>query len=121
MTCPKCGSSEIRVSKSFRFSDLFQRVRGREACRCRKCRHRFFFSPSSEPGPGPAVLPKSTSHPPKFLSTRARKRLVRRSVAVVIFAVAALIFWLFLRYLTTERAPASDSGAVISHLSNCRS
>jgi hypothetical protein len=38
--------------------------------------------------------------------------LVRRLVVITIFAAAFIMFWFFLRYLTTERMPASDSGAV---------
>ena len=31
---------------------------------------------------------------------------------ISIFALAAIIFWLFLRHLTTERFPSGDSGGV---------
>ena len=37
---------------------------------------------------------------------------MRGLIALVIFAVMFVIFWLFLRYLTTERTPATDSTAV---------
>jgi multidrug efflux pump subunit AcrB len=50
------------------------------------------------------------------MSTRSKKRLVRLLVVIGIFAVAFVIFLFFLRYLTTERMPASDSGAISSHL-----
>ena len=116
MTCPKCGSSEIRESKSIGWNDIFQRVRGREAYRCRKCRQRFFASDSLESGRQKVVLSKDTHGPRKLMSTRAKKRLIRRFVAISIFAVAFYLFWLFLRYITTDRTPASDSGAVSSSL-----
>jgi multidrug efflux pump subunit AcrB len=48
------------------------------------------------------------------MSTRSKNRLVRRLFVILIFAVAFIIFLFFLRYLTTERMPASDSGAVSS-------
>ncbi len=114
MTCPECGSSEIRASRSIRWSDVFQRVRGREAFRCRKCRQRFFASVSPESGPGRAVQSKQTRRPSKLMSIRSKNRLVRRLILILIFAVAFVIFLFFLRYLTTERIPAPDSGATSS-------
>jgi multidrug efflux pump subunit AcrB len=117
MTCPKCGSSEIRTSRSARWSDVFQRVRGREAFRCRQCRQRFFASvafASETEGGASNRSQRSALH----LSTRTRKLLVRRLIVISIFAVMFVIFWLFLRYLTTERSPSVDSGAVSSHLTS---
>jgi multidrug efflux pump subunit AcrB len=52
----------------------------------------------------------------KLLSTRSKKRLARRLVVVSIFALAFAAFWLFLRYLTTERTPSQDSSVVRIHL-----
>jgi hypothetical protein len=37
-------------------------------------------------------------------------------IVIATFAVAGLLFWFFLRYLTTEKSPSQDSGTVISHL-----
>jgi transposase-like protein len=45
--CPKCGSSDIRRSKSDGFYAVLQRVFGRWPFRCRSCRMRFYRS--SEP------------------------------------------------------------------------
>ena len=117
MTCPECGSTEIRSSKSFHLRDVLQRVRGREGFRCRKCRHRFFAAYSGESGPAAAAPSKSSVRHPQLMSMRARKRLVRRLVEFTIFAVAFLIFWYFLRYITTEKAPAPDAGALQTQLS----
>jgi hypothetical protein len=117
MTCPECGSSEVRASSSTRWNDFLQRVRGREAFRCRKCRLRFFASPSSDSGSKPTEQSTDIRRPNKLMSTRSKKRLVRRLIAVVIFAAAFALFWFFLRYLTTERMPTTDSGAVNSSLS----
>jgi len=114
MTCPECGSSEIRVSRSTQWSDVFHRVLGREAFRCRKCRHRFFASDSPESNPERAVQSKQTHGPTKLMSTRAKNRLVRRVIVILIFAVAFVIFWYFLRYLTREPSPPGDSGATSS-------
>ena len=114
MTCPECGSSEIRASRSTRWSDVFQRVRGREAFRCRKCRQRFFASVSPQSGPERAVQSSRAHRPTKLMSTRSKKRLVRRLVVILIFVVAFVIFWYFLRYLTSEPSPPRDSGATSS-------
>jgi hypothetical protein len=114
MVCPQCGSAEIRDSRSTHWNDIFHRVRGLEAFRCRKCRQRFYASTTSESVPKQVVQAKNSHRPKKLMSERSKKRLVRRLVVVTIFAAAFIIFWFFLRYLTTERMPASDSGAVNS-------
>ena len=50
------------------------------------------------------------------MSTRSKKRLIRRLVVISIFALAFIVFWFFLRYLTTEKSPSQDSGASsVSH------
>ena len=116
MICPGCSSSEIRSSRTTRWKDIFQRVRGREALRCRDCRLRFFASESSVSAPKQAVESSRTRRLTPLLSPRARKRLARRLIVLAIFAVALLIFLFFLRYLTTERSPSEDSRAVSSHL-----
>lgn len=119
MTCPGCGSSEVRASKSTRWSDFLQRARSREAFRCRKCRQRFFASISTEsvvPVPEHAVQSKHTHRPAKLISSRAKKRLIKRLIMISIFAVAFILFLFFLRYLTTERMPASDSQTSFSHV-----
>jgi hypothetical protein len=114
MTCPECGSSEVRSSKSTRWNDFLQRVRGREAFRCRKCRQRFFASPSSESVSNPVT---HAHHPTKLMSTRSKKRLVRQLIVAAIFAVAFALFLFFLRYLTTERMPTTDYGKANASLS----
>jgi hypothetical protein len=45
--CPKCGSQDIRRSKSDGFYAVLQRVFGRWPFRCRSCRVRFYRN--SEP------------------------------------------------------------------------
>jgi len=52
------------------------------------------------------------------MSTRSKKRLIRRLIVITIFAVAFLLFLLFLRYLTSEKSPSQDSGAVSSPLAS---
>ncbi len=116
MICPTCGSAEIRVSKHPHWDDFLQRIRGREAFRCRKCRLRFFASPSSEFDPAQVRQSMHTHRPKKLISTRAKKRLIQRLTVISIFAVALIIFLFFLRYITTERMPASNSGAIGSGL-----
>jgi multidrug efflux pump subunit AcrB len=121
MTCPKCGSCEVRTSKSARWSDIFQRVRGREAFRCRKCRQRFFASISTGyvvPVAEHVVQSTRTHRPTKHISTRRKQRLVKRLVVILIFAVAFILFLFFLRYLTTERMPPSDSETTFSHVTS---
>ena len=114
MTCPKCGSTEVRSSKRAELGDFFHRMRGHEAFRCRKCRERFFVSEAALSDGQRTVLSKSTNKPVKLMSVRKKQRIIRQLIVVSIFAVAFALFLFFLRYLTTPKMPPSDSGAVRS-------
>jgi hypothetical protein len=113
MTCPKCGSAEIRRSKHAHWGDAFKRVLGHEPLRCRTCGHRFFASLDTEPVPELPPASKSSSRPKKLIRTRTKKLLVRRLVVISIFGAALLLFWFFLRYLTTDHVAPSDAGAIL--------
>jgi len=65
---------------------------------------------------GKEQIVQSTHKPrhTKLLSTRKKNRLVKRLIVITIFAAAFLVFLFFLRYLTTERMPQSNSGAMNS-------
>jgi preprotein translocase subunit SecG len=80
--------------------------------RCRSCRKRFYASDSTESGQRQVDKSKHTHRPAKFMSDRSKKRLIRRLVVISIFALAFIVFWLFLRYLTTEKSSSQDSRAV---------
>ena len=98
MTCPKCSSTDVRTSQSSRWDDLFQRVRGRDVFRCRSCRLRFFVAAPVGAGAKPE-------------GHRRKQRLRRRLLVIAIFVGAFMIFWYFLRYITTEKDSPSSSGA----------
>ena len=82
---------------------MLQKVQGRTAFRCQSCRNRFFEGQVAPTG----LKSKGTSV--KLIRTRTKKKLAKKLVVVSIFAAAFIVFWLFLRYLTTDRAPTSDS------------
>lgn len=113
MNCPKCQSADIRSSRSPGWVDAFQRARGRDAFRCRDCRSRFFARDSGEPAN--KADPKALQKSKQIRESRRKRRLARRMLIISIFAVAFAIFFFFLRYLTTERAPSSDSGRINSY------
>jgi hypothetical protein len=117
MLCPQCGSSHIHTSKRERWTDPLLRIRGRVAFRCHSCRLRFFALPSTEAAAEPAAQPKHRHRSTK-ISPRTKKRLIGRLVVFLIFAAAFVVFWFFLRYLTTERIPPQDSGAIRSSCFN---
>jgi hypothetical protein len=102
MTCPRCGSSEIRASKTTRWTDVFHLVRGREAVRCRKCGLRFFAAGLAAATMRPAGAARGAYRPTKPMSPQGKKLHLSQLTMVSIFALAAIIFWLFLRYLTAE-------------------
>jgi hypothetical protein len=47
--CPKCGSTDIRRSKSDGFYAVIQRMFGRWPYRCRSCRVRFYRTADAPP------------------------------------------------------------------------
>ena len=50
------------------------------------------------------------------MHSRSRRRRKLQLIALAIFALAFIVFWLFLRYVTQEKSPAQDSGALSTHL-----
>jgi hypothetical protein len=75
---------------------------------------RFFAADLAGAALKPAGVPRGIHRPAKLMSPRSKRRLVRRLTVIAIFALAAIIFLFFLRYLTTEGPPSQDSGAVRS-------
>ena len=73
---------------------------------------RFYDSDSTTSGLQQVDKSKLTHRPAKFISARTKKRLVRRLIVISIFALAFIVFWLFLRYLTADKNTSQDSGAV---------
>jgi ribosomal protein L40E len=115
MTCPKCGSTDIRTSKRKGWLDSIRKARGLEPYRCRKCRHRFFlrdFAPA--PATAGAAQINKPRRPASKMSPREKSRLMRRLVTLAVFGLISILFLLFLRYVTTDRQPPADSGAVHS-------
>ena len=53
LRCPKCGSNDIRRSKSDGFFAVIQRVFGRWPFRCRSCRSRFYRTADAPPDMDP--------------------------------------------------------------------
>ena len=60
------------------------------------------------------IQSKHTSHPKKLMTSKAKKRLVRRLVVISIFAVALTIFLFFLYYLTEEPSSPPNSTSISS-------
>jgi len=112
MTCPKCGSEDVRSSHQTRWNDWFHRAKHETAWRCRKCRRRFYAY--TEPGAGqPRPARKRRER------TRGSKAVQRLIIQAVIGVILLLVFYVFLRYLTREPSANSDSGRLLpSHFMN---
>ncbi len=108
MTCPKCGSEDVRHSQRPRSSDLLQGIGGKAAYRCRKCRERFFGVPSAYAGSKPARKPLRPISLASKMNSKKANRIKRRMTAIAVFFGVFLIFLLLLRYLTTERPTESS-------------
>ena len=114
MTCPICGSSDVRQSSNPHWGDVFQRVLGKDAFRCRGCRTRFYAS-SKGSNSKQVVPPAPSKRSRRFLKASARKRLARMAVTFLIFAVAFGLFWVVLRYFMAAKNPTDDTGAVSTY------
>lgn len=115
MICPVCSDSDVRASQRSHWKDIFQECLGCQAFRCRKCRVRFYAPKMSHLPPRAAGLSVSTHGSVFGLRGRARKRLIRLLVTFVIFAAMLIIFWFYLRYLTTDKVPSDSSSTVVPH------
>jgi len=112
MTCPRCGSEDIRSSHRTQWTDWFHRARHQSAWRCRKCRLRFHAH--AEPGADPPRHARKRRE-----RKRGSKALQRLIVQAIIGVILLFVFYVFLRYLTREPSANSDSGQLIvppSHL-----
>lgn len=102
ITCPACGSADVRASRRARMTDVFYRLRGQEPFRCRSCRRRFFAALPADQRQRHEAERKRSHRSKLNRSARGGRRRVRLQITLSIFAVAFLLFLLFLRYLTTR-------------------
>jgi hypothetical protein len=107
MKCPDCRSADTRRSRRFKWADLFHWLQWQTAWRCRKCHTRFYSRVSQSKAP-----PNERSKPHKHHSHRSGNLLsripIRRRMEAGVFVVMLILFYLFLRFITSERAPAGE-------------
>jgi transcriptional regulator NrdR family protein len=109
MTCPQCTGSDVRPSSSSSWKDALQRLRGRQAFRCRTCRHRFFALPSTglatnDPDRLQRKIKRDT------LSKQWKKRrLFRRVITFAVIVTMFSLFGLFLRYIAQDHPPKDNA------------
>jgi len=101
MTCPKCGSDNVRSSHHSRWTDWLHRLRSQRAWRCRECRLRFYATGDGD---------NHSEGRKRRAGKRGSKRLKRMLVQTIIGVILLLLFYVFLRYLTREPSVNSDSG-----------
>jgi len=116
MICPKCSSSDVRSSQRTEWKDHFRNLLGSQAYRCRKCRLRFHAPAELSTLTASAVGGAGSMHRTVMgPDLRSRRRLLRRLIVFTIFTVMFVIFWFYLRYLTTDRV-APDNSWINPHL-----
>jgi len=114
MTCPSCGSVETRPSRTAAWADVFQRLRGREPLRCRKCRARFFVKETGTKTQGSAAPLHRRKEPVRRSVMAKRDNLIRKTAMIAVFVVAFAVFLLVLYLIVTRRPEqAPDSSAAI--------
>lgn len=110
MICPKCSSPDVRTSQQTQWKDHFHTLLGSQAYRCRKCRLRFHAHEVATLTASAVGVLDSLHRTEAGPSLRNRRRLVRRLIMIVIFTAMFVIFWFYLRYLTTDRVAPDTSG-----------
>jgi hypothetical protein len=112
--CPKCGSTEVRSSHSEKNVDSWFETIGRHAFRCRGCRTRFHarVKVRREPKQDSEKSVGRTRHPFRRLLRRIPKRT---QIEVLVLLGLILVMWVFIRFITQERAPGSEGRLAASH------
>lgn len=114
MTCPQCASSDIRRSSTSGWKDVLPNLRGRQAFRCRKCRHRFFAPPSAQLAAGDQGRLQRKIARSKLSKQSKKRRLFRGVITAAVIVAMFSLFGLFLHYITVDHPPkdnAQDMGS----------
>ena len=99
MNCLLCGSPDIRLSKRSHLADVFARMRGKGAFRCRSCGKRFYAPEENGAGLKQALQMIGNRRSAGRLSSRTKRHLARKLVVIAIFAAAFALFWFCLRFI----------------------
>ena len=109
MTCPQCSSLDIRHSRDSSWKDGLQRLWGRRAFRCRKCRHRFLAFRLTPLAANGADQPVGKFQPDQLSTHIKKRRRFRRVIAFAVFAFMFSLFAFFLHYISVDHAPKNDA------------
>ena len=105
MTCPDCGSEDTRASKRFRSGDVFQRLRGRGAFRCRHCNTRFYGAEPAAPGSIWTLVANGNLGATSRIRAQTRRRLTHWMILAGVFGFASLCFGCFCARSFRNEAP----------------
>lgn len=104
MYCPDCCSADVRLSyRAPSGKDVWHRLWGERAYRCRQCRKRFHARPEeyvARPVPRRAPLP------------RVRETFRHKMLSLAVYGVLFVVFLVFLSFLARERSPLIDRGSL---------
>ena len=108
LTCPSCGAADTRAAR-LRWNDLPMLVLARRAQRCRQCRKRFYAGATV-----PVAATVKNKRDRRFHLTPAKRR---RVVELALLAGMAMLFYVFLHYITQEHSSGGGDGACapVSH------
>jgi hypothetical protein len=105
MTCPQCASSDTRRSTTSSWRDLLPSLLGRQAFRCRKCRHRFFAVLSTRSASNAPDRPHGKVPFGKLSTQWKKRRLFRGVITAAVIVVMLSLFGLFLHYIAVDHPP----------------
>jgi proteasome lid subunit RPN8/RPN11/DNA-directed RNA polymerase subunit RPC12/RpoP len=101
VTCPRCGSAQLRRSRRASPVERFRAIFGYSPYRCHECLSRSFLKTSED------LLQRVRSNQPR--RREQRKRALRRTRReVLLWGGGALCFLAILYYLTRDSGPKSD-------------
>lgn len=110
MTCPSCGSPNVRVSKRNPTFAFIHQMQGLERFRCRECRNAFWDKPPKNDDEE-RIRRKRQRAWGSFIQSRRRRGLIE----ITLFIAMLLIFFVTIRYLVnkTEGPSQAPSGVLL--------
>jgi hypothetical protein len=100
LTCPTCGSDNVRRSRRRSIVGLLQRWRGLRRYRCRECRRTFYSQLSPAESQSNGIRARRTREHRRIQPSPYKERsLRRRATELILFLCLVVIFYAALKYL----------------------
>ncbi len=117
MTCPWCGSQNIRQSRKESAVEFWHSWRGLQRFRCRDCRRSFRVpvSPAERSLPKPAKSKRSKSKRTRGWEALVQKPAQRRAIEVILFIGMLLVFYVIFVSVIDKDGAGFLNGSQFGH------